>query len=401
MKNSLYILLIAFVSSCQTESTDEPDFTNESALSGVQIIYDRGELWTSYVLTEMDDTPAMFLQKLNSQDSSWTVNIQCEDSLVLKQIREELPCRPMKDKGCVPTFDTDVVAILTYMSGSVDTIGLSLDADRPLYIRGSLYRNPMLYQTLFDLLCGQDSAFAMYRSDCAYHGKYNIHSKPEWNLKEERSFYDYGTFANTAVEVLAKGLQQDDSIAVETFLSGHNVSFRDSMKIHQLKASCIFYQQPSMLGLLEKYHPDVSYSDSLSSCFIQWNTPSVLLACESSYYIDCLKQLVRRGAGISFVQPIPVLHQCVLYRNIRACEYLLEEGANIYLADSTGQTAFDLAIQRKYMKMAYLFMIKGYNPQHWTNSKGERIELRNYLKNLELQGTEDKLYRDKMLAMIE
>ena len=118
-------------------------------------------------------------------------------------------------------------------------------------------------------------------------------------------------------------------------------------------------------------------------------------------YIDCLKQLVRRGAGISFVQPIPVLHQCVLYRNIRACEYLLEEGANICLADSIGQTAFDLAIQRKYMKLAYLFMLKGYNPQHWTYSKGERIELRNYLKNLELQGTEDKLYRDKMLAMIE
>ena len=81
---------------------------------------------------------------------------------------------------------------------------------------------------------------------------------------------------------------------------------------------------------------------------------------------------------------------------------LVREALLNRLAQNHGSSNYlDQQFGYHYGKMAYLFMLKGYNPQHWTNSKGERIELRNYLKNLELQGTENKLYRDKMLAMIE
>ena len=397
--NSLCILFFLVSISCCSVGQYTP---TDKEVIAVSLITNKNDFGINFGNAQMDDSPEDFLSAPSSMLNVVSVNDEKSSALISSLLDSSIVATA---DNKLPTYDTDVVAVIEYKNLLKDTIGISYDTDRPVIIGNTLCYNTALANYLIHLLCLKDERIRNYRKNSLHNGKYNYFSKPQFS---ELALFppDYGYFQGTELESLAKAIQLEDTSEINTILLRYpNIinkcySNEDSTLVYNVQTagarivtSCIKYQQYDILLFLLKKGLDLELQDGCD-----FGYTALMTACENSHYMKMAKALIDAGALID--NPIEnstcatPLQVCAVCRNILMAEHLIKLGANIDTRNRIGQNAFDLAMIKRNYKMAYLFTLYQHKQDLVTVKKGTKVTIVEYINEHPAKCKEDQKYAE-------
>ena len=353
----LLIMFATFLSSCNLSDKRTPEVIDYESIEQLEFIYSKKAFEFDYPFPPLDYLPE---ELLSQEKKVWLVRHSMLDADTLSSFKEILTqSEYMGVDSPMSLFNTDIVAIVHIDSLHSDTLGISRDTAYTILKNGNLYKNHKILETVLQWIGERDPNIEAYIERASNGTYFNYYSRPDWgNIYFNDNFPPYyGIFeCDSDLKELAIALCADDSIKVQQAIDANNKCINCS-SYARITTSCILFQQPAMLNILLKNGENPSNRD-----YFHFDANALGVACRAPYFFESLKILVEFGANINEEcgPGYTPLRECVMCRNFKAAVYLLNHHADMEVSDKNGLTAFDLAMNKRYYKMAYLFLLKGY-----------------------------------------
>lgn len=368
----------------------------------ITLVRNANEFQTNFGVVRMDDLPSDFLVSPGLQETAIDSTVVLEKlSTILKNTVT------IQSDALLPSYDTDFVVLVQYSESRVDTIGVSFDVNRPIIIGQQLFKNSELSKYLIELLCNTDGYLKEYIDDCYYKDKFSYFGKPKFSSTNALS-PDYGIFTGTSLESLAIEMMRGDTIVSRKLIENDPALLKNAYDDYRdiylysigkgplLITSCIKYQQNDMLRLLLSLGADPEQTDGFNGEYT-----ALMVACENSHLMESAFILIDAGAKVdSPTYGITPLQVCIINRNFRMAEFLVRHGARIETENNRGQNAFDLAVLRRYYKMAYLFTLLGYKTDTIKQFNGSLTPIVDYIESHPSRIPSDIEYSQRLLQVL-
>jgi len=407
----IFLCMVFLLGSCHQAETPERYFISKE-IKSVELIFVTFD-------NTMDDLPEDVLYNYNHPEFLDSCIITSTPELL--NIQELLSTSLLREDS-VETFDTEIVAILHYQDGDVDTLGIPQSVTRGFFYKHQKYENPTLIDLLIRLADHQ-RRYVKIVQQCYWKGDYKYYSAPFYDKSIHAN--NYARFSGTQAELLAQLMAQEkyDSIQLLIEKDPTLMYARDPKYDLPILFYSIYFQQDTILRIfLESgFNPNYRKTEPDPNRRIGTNAlqPLLFIACENSYYNKCGYLLVEHGADINLCIPwmgpyfSSPLHNAITHRNYEMAKYLIEHGANINIEaqdeykDNHGNyikepvTPLDAALRLRYFKMAYYLML------HGANARTTMIEryggLNSFITPEDIQHTmpSDRPYIQKIIELYE
>ncbi|MCR5394358.1 MAG: hypothetical protein K6E86_03085 [Bacteroidales bacterium] len=387
MKKVLIVLLVllGFVA-CNTPSQREQEYYFTKDIASLTLYCDSFDLKGYFSLCFMDDVPEDLLRQ--KYLAKYRIESQDTLSVFQKLLHQSILIEQDSDMTC----DTDVAALVEYVDGTTDTLSIPISLSRGFILGMKRFDNRAFIDSVLHALAFRDSLWKEVLERTYWKGDYKYYKFPAYD--EDKYIPNYGMFANTKAETLARYMCQEniDSIVSIVKRNPSIMYARDAKERVPLVLHCILFQQDTVLKTLLDLGFDPNRfipreEDELkiaSNCFAGSDVNPFIDACENSYYNKCGKLLVQYGANVNMQFPNDGLSYCPLSsaisgKNYEMAKFLIEHGADvnsfriIFYADDMyhldENTEFkeereypiDMARKRNYLKMIYLLLTHGAN----------------------------------------
>lgn len=306
MKKVLIVLLVllGFVA-CNTPSQREQEYYFTKDIASLTLYYSRFDFNGDSRFRFMDDTPEDLF--INGDLAMYRIESQDTLSVFQELLHQSILIEQDSDMTC----DTDVAALVEYVDGTTDTLSIPTSLSRGFILGMKRFDNRAFIDSVLHALAFRNSLWKEFLEQTYWKGDYKYYKFPVYD--EDKYIPNYGMFANTEAETLARYMCQEniDSIVSIVKRNPSIMYTRDSKNRVPLVLHCILFQQDTVLKALldlgfdpncyiprEEEEPKIA-----SNCFSGRDVNPFIDACENSYYNKCGKLLVQYGANVNMQFP--------------------------------------------------------------------------------------------------
>ncbi len=388
MKKVLIVLLVllGFVA-CNTPSQKEKEYYFTKDITSLTLYYSRFDFNGDSRFRFMDDTPEDLF--INGDLAKYRIESQDTLSVFQNLLHQSILIEQDSDITC----DTDVAALVEYVDGTTDTLSIPISLSRGFILGMKRFDNRAFIDSVLHALAFRDSLWKEVLERTYWKGDYKYYKFPVYD--EDKYIPNYGMFANTEAETLARYMCQENIDSIVSIVKRNpSIMYARDAEYRRLPIAlhCILFQQDTILKTLldlgfdpNFYFPRENEDPKIVRNLLSYaNMTPLMVACVNSYYNKCGKLLVQYGANVNFQLPDYGTDYCPLStaisgENYEMAKFLIEHGADvnsfhiIFYADDMyhldENTEFkeereypiDMARNRDYLKMIYLLLTHGAN----------------------------------------